>query len=262
MNEITSYLMFSNEFTHAPLGTTAAVLGIAPLVITVFIKFRNWIFKYKNGHNKILKDAGVPAFALNAFIMTIPLRNLPTTGWTEKIFTASFFILFLFSTLYLTPMLIQTAKTPLGSTLLVWKKSGESFYLSKTRATEATVFSQPSWSISVDDCSQTPVTSTKKYRLLSIEHKEVLCQSLTAKEGKDYIEKSIKRFKKDKIFICTIVPITMFILLWITLGFALNIHYSKKVRKYILTEQKKAIHYAHGEFRTKGIYKVYQELER
>jgi hypothetical protein len=54
----------------------------------------------------------------------------------------------------------------------------------------------------------------------------------------------------------------MFILLWLSIGLMLTIHYSKKARKYILTEQKNAILWANGEFKAEGIYAIYQELER
>lgn len=54
----------------------------------------------------------------------------------------------------------------------------------------------------------------------------------------------------------------MFILLWLSMGLMLTIHYSRKVRKYILTEQKNAILWVNGEFKAEGIYAIYQELER
>ena len=85
---------------------------------------------------------------------------------------------------------------------------------------------------------------------------------LNTEEGKSFIDKSVKKFIKDKILIYSITPMGMFILLWLSMSLMLTIHYSNKARKYILTEQKNAILWANGEFKAEGIYAIYQELER
>lgn len=105
-------------------------------------------------------------------------------------------------------------------------------------ATAATILTTPDWEISKDDCEESSSASTEKYKSLTIEHKEILCKLLTTDEGNAYIDEEVKNFVKDKFFIYSFAPTTIFILLWISLGFILTIHYSKKVRKYILTEQK------------------------
>ena len=57
------------------------------------------------------------------------------------------------------------------------------------------------------------------------------------------------------------IPFTLAVILWLLLGFIFTIHYTKKVRKFILTEQKKAIYCAHGDFTASGVYAIYRELE-
>lgn len=57
------------------------------------------------------------------------------------------------------------------------------------------------------------------------------------------------------------VPVVNLVLFWLTVGFALTIYFSNKVRRYILAEQKKAIHCAHGDFKAEGIYEIYKELD-
>ncbi|WP_330983498.1 MULTISPECIES: DUF6216 family protein [Enterobacterales] len=253
--------IFNTEFLNSPAATAAAWISIIGAV-ALSIKLIGTVFRYKQHHNEILKKSGVPAFILNIFFITIPLRKLPGTDWSDKIITIAFSLAFLFSASYFTPTLIQTAKTQPDQTLLFWKKSGDPFYISKKMASAVTISAHPTWTLSVGDCSQSATTNIEKYNSLTIEHKEYLCKLLTTKEGQTFLDKSINKFRKDKLFIYSIIPITLLALLWLPLSFIFTIYYSGKVRKYILTEQEKAIHCVHGEFKKKGIYEIYQELDR
>lgn len=261
INPISSNI-FNAEFLNTPSATFAAwisIFGTATTIVTIIIRA---LFKYRKSHDVILKKSGIPAFALNFFFIQISLKRLPAITWTEKAITILFSLLFLYAIYIFGPALIQTIKTPPNNALLYWKSSGESFYISNKLATAATILSTPEWIISKDDCVQPSSTSAEMYKLLTIEHKEDLCKLLTTNEGNIYIDKAVKKFVKDKFFIYSFSPITIFILLWLSLGFMLTLHYSKKVRKYILTEQKNAIHWANGEFKAEGIYSIYQEVER
>lgn len=260
INPISSNI-FNAEFLNSPAAALAAWISIFGAVITFVTIVARALLKYRKSHDVILKKSGIPAFVLNFFLIRISLKTLPTITWAEKSITILFSLIFLFSLYIFGPALIQTIKTPPNNTLLYWKSSGESFYISNKLATAATILSPPAWEIFKDDCLQ-PSSNTEKYKSLTIEHKEDLCRLLTTDEGKIYIDESIKKFIKEKFFIYSFAPTTMFILLWISLGLMLTIHYSKKVRKYILTEQKKAIHWANGEFKAEGIYEIYQELDR
>ncbi|EEQ2895439.1 hypothetical protein F8546_003133 [Escherichia coli] len=261
MNPISSNI-FNAEFLNTPAAALAAwisIIGAAITLVTIVIRA---LFKYRKSHDVILKKSGIPAFILNFFLIRISLKRLPTITWAEKSIAVLFSLLFLYAIYIFGPVFIQTIRTPPNSTLLYWIKSGESFYISKKLATAATILTTPDWEISKDDCEQSSSASSEKYKSLTIEHKEILCKLLTTDEGNAYIDKAVKKFVKDKFFIYSFTPMTIFILLWLSLGFMLTIHYSKKVRKYILTEQKSAIHWANGEFKTEGIYSIYQELER
>ena len=261
MNPISSNI-FNAEFLNTPAAALAAWISIIGAVITLVTIVIRALFKYRKPHDVILKKSGIPAFILNFFLIRISLKRLPTITWAEKSITVLFSLLFLYAIYIFGPVFIQAIRTPPNSTLLYWIKSGESFYMSKKLATAATILTTPDWEISKDDCEESSSASTEKYKSLTIEHKEILCKLLTTDEGNAYIDEEVKNFVKDKFFIYSFAPTTIFILLWISLGFILTIHYSKKVRKYILTEQKNAIHWAYGEFKTEGIYSIYQELER
>lgn len=261
INPISSNI-FNAEFLNSPAAALAAWLSIFGAVITLLTIVARALFKYRRSHDVILKKSGIPAFVLNFFFIRISLKRLPAITWVEKTVTILFSLLFLYSIYLFGPTLIQAIKTPPNSTILYWKSSGESFYISNKLATAATIFSAPDWKISKDDCAQPFPAYTEKYKLLTIEQKEDLCKLLNTEEGKNFIDKSVKKFIKDKIFIYSITPMGMFILLWLSMGLMLTIHYSKKARKYILTEQKNAILWANGEFKAEGIYAIYQELER
>lgn len=261
INPISSNI-FNAEFLNSPAAALAAWISIFGAAITLVTIVIRALFKYRKSHDVILKKSGTPAFVLNFFFIRISLKRLPTITWTEKSTTIFFSVLFLYAIYIFGPALIQTIKTPPNSTLLYWKKSGESFYISNKLATAATILATPDWEISKDDCEQSPPASSEKYKSLTIEHKEDLCKLLTTDEGIIYIDKSVKKLVKDKFFIYSFAPTTIFILLWLSLGFMLTMYYSKKVRKYILTEQKSAIYWANGEFKAEGIYAIYQELER
>lgn len=260
-NPVTSNI-FSAELLSTPAAAAAAWLSIFGAAITLVIIVIRALFKYRKSHDVILKKSGIPAFVLNFFLIRISLKKLPTITWADKTAAILFSLVFLYSVYLFGPALIQTIKAPPNNTLLYWKSSGEPFYISNDMAIAATILSTPNWKISKDDCMQPSAASAEKYKSLTIEHKENLCKLLTTDEGKTYIDKSVKKFIKDKLFIYSLTPMTMFILLWLSLGLMLTIHYSKKVRKYILTQQKNAIHWANGEFKAEGIYAIYQELDR
>ncbi|EFE08632.1 DUF6216 family protein [Citrobacter youngae] len=260
INPISSNI-FNAEFLNSPAAALAAWISIFGAAITLVTIVIRALFKYRKSHDEILKKSGIPAFVLNFFLIRISLKRLPTITWVEKLITILFSLLFLYAICFFGPTLVQTIKTPSNSTLLYWKKSGESFYISNKQATAATILATPAWEISKDDCKQSSFASSGNYKLLTIEQKEDLCKLLTTDEGNVYIDKAVKKFVKAKFFIYSFVPMAIFILLWLSLGLMLTIHYSKKVRKYILTEQKSAIHWANGEFKSEGIYAIYQELE-
>ncbi len=253
--------IFNAEFLNSPAAAVAAWLSIAGVVITLVTMILRALFKYRKSHDEVLKKSGIPPFVLNFFLIQISLKKLPAVSWIEKFTTVVFWLIFLMSAYFFGSALIQTTKTPPEYTLLYWKNSGESFFMSNKVATEATVFSVPAWEISKDDCMQTLPTNIEKYNALTIDHKEVICRLLTTDEGKAYVKNSVKRFVKDKLFIYSIIPTIILFLLWISSSLVLTNYYSKRVRKYILTEQKNAIQWVKGEFKVEGVYLIYQELE-
>ncbi|BDH45942.1 hypothetical protein TUM12370_19860 [Salmonella enterica subsp. enterica serovar Choleraesuis] len=253
--------IFSMELLSTPLAATAAIVAIVAFIFGPLRKTLGCIFKYKKGHNNVLKEAGVPAFILNFFALSIPVRQLPSIGWMEKGCTLFFGLLLLSASGYLIPALAETLRTPADSTLLVWKRSGVSFYASESRTTEARAIAAPRWTMTKENCQPENKPLPLSQQVAIYDYKEDLCQLLTTEEGLDYIKKSVKNFDKDRLFIYSIVPVVELFLMWLTLGFIFSCHYSVKVRRFILAEQKKAIECVKGEFEPAGIYSVYLELE-
>jgi hypothetical protein len=119
----------------------------------------------------------------------------------------------------------------------------------------------PRWTVTANDCQANKAPTKNTASVLDREYRDDLCRLLTTAEGKEYLEESIKNFEKDKIFTYSSIFIIEFMLLWLLLGFMLMIHYTNKVRHFILLEQQKAIHCVQGSFAATGIYAIYQELE-
>lgn len=254
------FTMFVSEFSGAPLSTTVAALTVLAFLFQPLRKAVNGIFKYKKGHSIVLKNAGVPPFILNFFAISIPLKKLPSTGRPEKLITLLFSAIFGWSLWYFVPPLIQTITAPPDTALLIWKKSGDRFYVSKTTATEATVLAAPRWTISANDCQANTAPPKNTASVLDREYRHDLCRLLTTAEGKEYLEESIKNFNKEIMITYSFIFIIEFMLLWLMSGFWLMIHYINKVRRFILLEQQKAIHCVQGNFAPTGIYAIYQEL--
>ncbi len=255
------FTMFISEFSGAPLSTTVAALTVLAFLFQPLRKAVNGIFKYKKGHGSVLKNAGVPPFILNFFALSIPLKKLPSTGWPEKLITLLFSAIFAWSLWYFVPPLVQTYTAPPDTALLIWKKSGDRFYVSKTTATEATVLAAPRWTVSINDCEANKAPTKNTASVPDREYHNDVCRLLTTAEGKEYLEEAIKNFKKEKIVTYSSIFIIEFMLLWLLSGLILMIHYTNKVRHFILLEQQKAIHCVQGNFETTGIYAIYQELE-
>ncbi|HEY3984255.1 DUF6216 family protein [Cedecea sp.] len=262
MNDLNpvAFNMFSSEFLNAPLGTIVASITILVFLLKPLFKLKNKILKYKKGHSHILKNAGVPAFILNFFMISIPLKELPFVGRMEKVVAATMVMLFVAGTGYLAPELVRTARTPPESALLYWKSTGDMFFISNDKAADASLTSPPQWEITRQNCV------AKKYSegaVKSLSHQRIddLCNLFSTQEGNRYLISAVAKFKKDKWFIYSMVPFVEFVLLWMAAGIVFNIYYSKKTRRYILLEQKKAIEYAMGHFPKSGTYAVYLEVD-
>jgi hypothetical protein len=261
INPISSNI-FSAEFLNSPAAAFAAWVSIIGTFITVLTIIVRALFRYRKSHNEILKKAGVPAFALNFFTFTIPLKNLPARGWPEKIFAGALLVIFLGGSGYLSPELILVSRTPDGSALWNWESTNESFYISKLQATEATITSPPKWILKASDCDSASAKISYDAKFISAEHATQLCNLMLISPEKDRLEKSLKNFKKNRMAIFLLSGVIALYFSWMILSLILSIIYSQKVRRYILTEQKKAIHCAYGEFKEEGIYAIYRELDR
>ncbi|HAT1682925.1 TPA: hypothetical protein I8Y21_003635 [Klebsiella oxytoca] len=252
--------IFISEFLHSPLGSIVAALTIVGLLYKIFNKMGDILFRYKKYHSVILKNAGIPAFVLNAFLISFSLRGLPSTGRLDKVSTFLFFILFIFSSWHFVPTFIKVLRAQPDTTLLIWTKTGKEFYASESKITDAEIFGSPQWSLSADDCVRNASGKKNEGGFLS-DNKYYLCGLITSKEGKLYLKNSVAEFKKDRCYIYGIILTVEFISLWVFFCGVFHICCVKKVRRHILIEQKKAILCARGDFTPAGIYSIYQELE-
>ncbi|EBE7299725.1 hypothetical protein CYN58_26745, partial [Salmonella enterica] len=189
--------IFISEFFNSPLNTIAATLTAISLLYKVFNKIAGVFLGYKKHHSVILEKAGVSAFLLKAFFISFSLKKVPSTGLLDRFFSLAFFILFISSSWYFVPELIKTLGAPPDTALLVWKKTGETFYASESKITEATIPYYPQRSLSAIDCVHKVSNKTEKGRA---ERKDYLCGFMTSKEGAAYLRDAVTEFKKDRYY--------------------------------------------------------------
>lgn len=209
-----------------------------------------------------IKECGCAPLHFELLCHLHPIEKIALDRLAEKLITLLFSALFAWSLWYFVPPLVQTFTAPPDTALLIWKKSGDRFYISRTAATEATLLTPPRWTVTANDCQANKAPTKNTASVLDREYRDDLCRLLTTAEGKEYLEESIKNFEKDKIFTYSSIFIIEFMLLWLLLGFMLMIHYTNKVRHFILLEQQKAFNCDPGQLAATGIYAIYQELER
>ena len=241
LNTINSVI--SILFANTPHEKIFQLFACSVIIFIPLVKKVSKFSQIRKEHVDILKAAGVPISILKFFMISFPLKKVPEVSRGEKACTVAFIFIFVFSCLYFTPAVIRIYKTPENAAALVWKETGDFFYISSSEAQDATAFSKSKWKITKADCiSKADVTNYENHKP-NLEMQKNICQVLNSVEGQEYISKEIDKFEKDKYIIYILVPFIDLVLGWISLGFLLNNYYSNKLKFYILSEQEKASKY-------------------
>ncbi|MCK1967408.1 DUF6216 family protein [Franconibacter sp. IITDAS19] len=241
MSSITE--MINTEFSNAPVATFIALLTFVGAAFKLIIKIKNTLLKTEEENTRTLTLAGIPPFWLRFFLISLSTRKTPEVKKLDKAMGYIAFSLFLGSFLFTGPILVRTVKTPENHTLLIWKATGELFYISDAKAQESTLFSPPAWQIKKSDCPASDAPALSQHASPSPEVAKGICDLFITQEGREYLTRSIKTYPKGKRFVYVMLPFTELVLLWMAAGCALHLYYSAKLRKYILDEQEKALSY-------------------
>lgn len=235
--------MISTEFSNAPVATFIAVLSLAGAAFKLIIAFKNKVIKNKEEDNKTFERAGIPSFLLRFFMISLSTKKTPETKKLDKAMIYILLLLFIGSLFFSAPILIRITKTPQDHTLLIWKATGDFFYISRTQASESTLFSHSGWQVKKSDCQASNAPVVNQQNLPSPDIVKGVCDMFNTPEGQEYLAHSLKTYPKGKQFAWVMLPFTELVLLWMAAGCALHLYYAAKLRKYIVSEQDKAVSY-------------------
>ncbi|EOC0110119.1 DUF6216 family protein [Cronobacter sakazakii] len=241
MHSITE--MISTEFTNAPVATIITLVTAIGTVFKLLINIKSKLVKPREGEAKTFENAGIPSSLLRFFMIPLSTKKIPEIKRLDKFLPCVFALFFIGSFCFSAPVVIRTAKTPGEHTLLIWKPTGEYFYISRDSAWQANIIARSKWSMRKAECTSNITRVATQSILPSPEVKKGICDLFLTQEGQRYLTNSIKVYPKEKTFVYVMLPFTELILLWITLGTILHVHFTKKLRKYIVGEHDKALSY-------------------
>lgn len=232
--------LISAEFHKSPIPTITGLLAIIGTLYKFIKFFSSSPVKVKS---QSLLDAGVPYWALKIFVISIPTKRMPENTLFDKFFHSSFIVLCLGSALYFLAMHNQIYKAPDSSSTLVYKPTKESFYITEKSAKGASLFFSDSWELTPEKCSTHNEGETSIENIPSTQLKDFICSTFNSAEGKKNISDSVSNFNKYKKTTYLILTVTEIVLIWLSLSLVFNLYYTKKVRKYIIFQNNKAMSY-------------------
>lgn len=235
--------IITNDIFKSTIGAITGLSGACAAIYAVYkiiIKSLNAPIK---GKSDFLKSAGVPTWPLRLFIINIPLKTTPINTKTDVVFISGFITFLIGCMIYLGIMLIQTSNTPENWTYLVYKPTGEGFYISHESAKGATVFRHKAWSIKKNACVNGSLGDIPAQDGLSEEMKTFICEVFKDKDTPKNISKSIAKFNHDKLVAYYLISFLNIIFLWLILSLALTMHYKKLLGKYIIEQNEIANSY-------------------
>lgn len=235
--------MISAEFSSAPVATFIAVLSLTGAAFRVFVALKKTLIKTNEEDSKTLERAGIPSFLLRFFMISLSTKKTPETKKLDKAMIYILLLLFIGSLFFSAPILIRITKTPHDHTLLIWKATGDFFYISRTQASESTLFTHSGWQVKKADCQANNTPVVNQQILPSPDIMKGVCDMFNTREGQQYLAHSLKTYPKGKQFAWVMLPFTELVLLWMAAGCALHLYYAARLRKYIVSEQEKAVSY-------------------
>lgn len=235
--------LVTTEFLGSPIGTFGAVVGF----IVVIFKLLGKMFRSLNspikGKAELFAGAGIPAWSLRLFVIGISLKKVPVNTMTDKFFTAILMMLSLVSVFFISYQFLYVRTIPENATLLIYKSTGENFYIDKTSAHGLSFFLNVNWSITSSECNANKERGLSTQDRLSSELAAYICEVFKNKESTKYLADEIEKFQKDRGYIYLLVSVLDPFLVWFTLSLGLNFYYRAVLSKYIRKQHELAMSY-------------------
>lgn len=235
--------IITNEFITSPVGTLTGIFSLIGGIYAAFLLIRKFLTAPIKGKSEFLSQAGIPAWPLRLFYVSLPLKTIPKNTRTDLFFG---FLLIIFgagSASYLSAMHIKTLLTPQDWTLLVYKPTNEFFYLTHDSAKSASLFSRHSLVVTTEQCDKTPAGTLAQKSRLSGDLAGFICDMFRRKEHTRYISQEIANFEKSKTVLYGALSTFETGLFWLAISAILTLYYRKIVRQHIIEQHKKAESY-------------------
>ncbi|MEN4769010.1 DUF6216 family protein [Duffyella gerundensis] len=194
----------------------------------------------KNHHETYLK-AGLRTWPVKFFSVTVDLKTVPSLKRFELFFLCFFIIIFMSSATALTFLNWKISIIPKNWTALTLKSTKEDFIITYDKAAEYTL--HPSWTISTKECNSASSDIISKDKKISNGLVNTICDIIGSSSYEQELKKSILKINKWRSSFNLLLTLATLVLIWLSISIALNIKYTKTLRKSILEEQRKAKEY-------------------
>lgn len=235
--------IITNEFLTSPLGTLTSIFSVIGGIYAAFLLVKKFLNTPIKGKSEFLSQAGVPAWPLRLFYVSLPLNTVPRNTRTDLFFGFLLIFVGLGGASFLSVMHIKTLRTPPDSTLLVYKPTDEFFYLTHGRAKTASLFPRHTLTLTSEQCDKMPVDILAQKSRLSADLTGFICDMFQKKEHTHSISNEITHFRKTKGTLYSVLSLCETVLFWLAVSTLLTLYYRNVVRKHIIEQHKKAESY-------------------
>lgn len=218
-------------------GLAAILTALAKLLAAIVNMLNLPVKDYQQTYQK----AGLKTWPLRFFLVIVNLKNVPHLKRYEIFFLLLFIIFSTSSATALTFLNWKIAIIPKNWTVLTLKSTKEEFIITYDKAAEYAL--HPSWTISNKQCNSASFESLSKEKKISNELASTICEIIARSSYKKELSKSILQFNKQRSLYNSFLSLATLALVWFSISVALNIKYTKTLRKSILKEQEKAKEY-------------------
>lgn len=235
--------IITNEFITSPVGTMTGIFSLIGGIYAAFLLLRKFLTAPIKGKSEFLSQAGIPAWPLRLFYVSLPLKTIPKNTRTDLFFGLLLILVGAGSAFYLSIMHMKTLLTPQNGTLLVYKPNNEFFYLTHDSAKSAALFPGHTLAVTTEQCGKMPVNKLARRSRLSADLTGFICDMFSKKEYTQYISQEIASFDKSKTVLYIALSTFETGLFWLAISAILTLYYRKIVSTHIIEQHKKAESY-------------------
>ncbi|HEI9851341.1 TPA: hypothetical protein SLN67_004422 [Serratia marcescens] len=235
--------IFIDEGIKSSIDLLDSIIGILGSLCVAALVCIRYFSKPRGDNQEFLSKAGVSNWLIKLFAISIPLKEVPENTRSDKIISGLIISILMSSLVFFSHMHIQTLRIQKGWTLLTLTATQENFFINHDSAKDSSLFNRHPWLIKKEDCANKKIEIIQKENGISIELARFICQSFINKAHQEKINDYINETDKEKSIIYQVISTIEIIILWISVNIACTLIFKKRVRDYIISQQKKAQEY-------------------